>query len=170
MSVNLRPARASDIAHLKRWDDEPHLQEIGGDDDWYDWDTEIPRDADWGEFLIAELDGRPIGALEIIDPALEPTQYWGDIDANLRAIDIWIGEPDCLGKGYGTEMMRAAFKRCFAPSDVTAIVIDPLETNVDARRFYERLGFRFVEFRVFQNDRCAVYRLDRAVYEKASND
>ncbi len=41
----------------------------------------------------------------------------------------------------------------------------PLAANVRAHRFYERLGFRFVERRRFGQDECLVYRLDRADYE-----
>ncbi len=151
---------------MKRWDENPHVAAAGGDDDWYDWETEIPRDAEWGEILIAETGGRPIGVLEIIDPAKEPSHYWGDIQPNLRAIDIWIGDEADLGGGLGTQMMRLALDRCFAEERVRAVVIDPLESNVRARKFYERLGFRFVERRRFQNDDCAVYRFDREDYDR----
>jgi len=77
-------------------------------------------------------------------------------------IDSWIGEAAYLGRGFGTAMMTLAIDRCFADPTVTAILIDPLESNVRARRFYERLGFAFVERRRFGDDDCAVYRLDRA--------
>jgi len=58
-------------------------------------------------------------------------------------------------------MMRLAIARCFAVPDVSAILIDPLESNVRAHPFYERLGFRSVERRRFGDDECLVYRLDR---------
>jgi aminoglycoside 6'-N-acetyltransferase len=48
---------------------------------------------------------------------------------------------------------------------VKAVILDPLASNVRARRFYERLGFRFVEHRRFGEGDCAVYRLDRSVFE-----
>ncbi|MBW4489639.1 MAG: acetyltransferase [Trichocoleus desertorum ATA4-8-CV12] len=54
--------------------------------------------------MIAEIEGRAIGFIQIIDPTLEESHYWGDIAANLRAIDIGIGEATDLGKGYGTKM------------------------------------------------------------------
>jgi aminoglycoside 6'-N-acetyltransferase len=41
------------------------------------------------------------------------------------------------------------------------VLIDPLAGNVGAHRFYERLGFRFVERRRFGTDDGFVYRLDR---------
>jgi aminoglycoside 6'-N-acetyltransferase len=120
---------------------------------------------DWREQLVAERDGRPIGFIQIIDPAREETRYWGDVPANLRAIDIWIGETGDLGKGYGTVMMRLAFQRCFADPAVTAVLIDPLESNRRAHAFYEKMGFRFVEKRTFGEDHCLVYRLDRRDWE-----
>jgi aminoglycoside 6'-N-acetyltransferase len=110
---------------------------------------------------MAEVDRRPIGVLVIIDPALEETRYWGDVAPNRRAIDIWIGEPSELGRGYGTQMMEQALERCFADPAVQEVLIDPLATNTDARRFYERLGFEFVERRTFGDDDCAVYRMGR---------
>ena len=45
-----------------------------------------------------------------------------------------------------------------------AVLIDPLESNVRAHRFYERLGFRFFERRTFNGDECFVYRLARDEY------
>lgn len=58
-------------------------------------------------------------------------------------------------------MMELALGRCFAAPAVEAVVIDPLASNVRARRFYERLGFIAVERRTFGSDDCIVYRLSR---------
>ena len=44
---------------------------------------------------------------------------------------------------------------------MTAVLIDPLESNVRARRFYERIGFEQVGPRRFGEDDCMVYRLGR---------
>jgi aminoglycoside 6'-N-acetyltransferase len=81
-----------------------------GDDGASDWDTELPRNPDWRELLIGEIDGRGIGIVQIIDPAKEETHYWGEVERNLRAIDIWIGEKDDLGKGHGTQMMHLRWR------------------------------------------------------------
>jgi aminoglycoside 6'-N-acetyltransferase len=58
-------------------------------------------------------------------------------------------------------MMQLALERCFADPAVRAVLVDPLASNTAAHRFYERLGFRFVERRRFGADHCLVYRLDR---------
>jgi aminoglycoside 6'-N-acetyltransferase len=93
--------------------------------------------------------------------------YWGDVEPNLRAIDIWIGEERDLGRGYGTRMMELAIERCFAEPAVTAIVIDPLAANTRAHRFYERLGFRRIDRRTFgDGDDCFVYRLERGAWNR----
>jgi aminoglycoside 6'-N-acetyltransferase len=156
--LTLRPATMDDIPLLRRWDEEPHVRNATGGD--WPWETELAEHP-WSEQLIAEVDGVPIGFLQIIDPAEDERHYWGDVPANLRAIDIWIGEVAYLGRGYGTRMMRLAIDRCFAEPSVEAILIDPLASN-RAIRFYQRLGFRAVGERVFGQDLCLVHRLERA--------
>jgi aminoglycoside 6'-N-acetyltransferase len=159
-NVILRPAHLGDLDLLRHWDEQPHVLASDPNDDWA-WETELSRDPPWREQLIGEVDGRPVGFIQIIDPAEEESHYWGDATPNLRAIDIWIGEASDLNRGYGTAMMRLAIARCFAAPEITAILIDPLASNTAAHRFYERLGFRYVERRQFGEDDCIVYRLER---------
>lgn len=152
---------AADAPLLRRWERNAHVAASGAANDDWEWETELGREVDWREHLIAEVDGRPIGFLQIIDPAREETHYWGDVEEDLRAIDIWIGEAGCLGRGLGTRMMRLAVERCFDDPAVKAILVDPLASNARAQRFYERLGFRPVGRRMFGKDDCLVYRLER---------
>ncbi len=173
----LRPAMLEDVAHFERWDREPHVIAAVSDDHEDDhaftdaeWSDEIGSDDPASTYYVGAVDGRPIGAMLIIDPALERTHYWGeDCPPNQRAMDIWIGEPDMLGQGWGTKMMTLAIADAFADLNVAGIVIDPLASNTRAHRFYERLGFRFVERRWFGPDDCIVYRLDRADWNGGSD-
>lgn len=160
MNIVLRSAVMADISILKYWDEQPHVIAAAPNDDW-DWNAVLSNDQDWQETLMAVLDERPIGVIQIIDPAREETHYWGEIEENCRAIDIWIGEEKDLGKGYGTQIMKLAIDRCFTDPNVHTIWIDPLESNKDAIRFYERLGFEFVEKRRFDEDECLVYKFTR---------
>ena len=162
--VLLREATPADLPLLQRWDEMPHVLESDPNDDW-GWEQELAHNPDWREQLIAEVDGRPVGFVQIIDPAREDSHYWGEIEADLRAIDIWIGEEADLGRGYGGEMMRQALARCFAPPQVSAVLIDPLASNTRSHRFYERLGFCYPERRQFGLDDCFVYRLTREGYQ-----
>ncbi len=166
-TVTLRPATVADAPLLRRWDDEPHVLESDPNDDW-EWETELAQNPSWREQLLAKVDGRPIGFVQIIDPALEESHYWGEVAPDLRAIDIWIGEADALGQGLGTQMMHLAIARCFADSSVRAILIDPLLSNRRAQRFYARLGFEAIEERHFGDDHCLVMELRRARWRTAA--
>jgi len=162
-AVRLRKALVTDCALLRRWDEQPHIIASDPNDDW-NWEAELPRAVAWREQLMAETDGRPIGFVQIIDPAREESHYWGDVPANLRAVDIWIGEKDDLRKGYGSAMMKLALARCFAPPVVEAVVIDPLVTNTGAQGFYESMGFVPENTRWFGDDHCLVMRLTRQAW------
>lgn len=166
-SLTIRQAMPSDVPHLEAWDRDEAVIACASDDPQAErafaapWGEEIAANSALSCYYIAELDGRPIGAMQVIDPHREPTHYWGDIAPNLRAVDIWIGDAADRNRGFGAAMMRAVIDRCFADG-ADAIVIDPLASNERAHRFYERLGFRFVERRFFGDDDCFVYRLIRA--------
>ena len=164
VEVNLRPATIQDLALLQHWDKQPHVIASDPNDDWQ-WEQELKHDPEWREQLIAQLGDRPIGCIQIIDPALEEEHYWGDVEPNLRAIDIWIGEAEDLGKGYGTKMMQLALERCFVDSLVTAVLVDPLASNTRAHKFYQRFGFKLFEKRRFNLDDCFVFRLARKDWE-----
>ena len=159
--MKLRPAGTHDIAVLKKWDAKKHVIEASGDDDPFDWENEIPRSVDWREILIAEIDDRAIGAIIILDPELEETHYWGDVEPNLLAIDIWIGEESDLYRGYGTQMMNLALEICFHNPQVKGVIVDPLVDNTGAIRFYEHMGFKRIGRRSFESDDCFVYRFER---------
>jgi aminoglycoside 6'-N-acetyltransferase len=158
--IRLRNATIEDLPIVKHWDNQPHVIASDPNDDW-NWDYELSRTPDWREQLIAELDGRPIGFIQIINPAKEESQYWGAIAEGYRAIDIWIGSEEDLGKGYGTEMMRQSLKRCFRDPAVKNVLIDPLASNTRAVNFYERIGFSYTEDRRLGDSDCKVYCLSR---------
>ncbi len=166
----LRQAEPGDIPALMAWDEAPHVISATTDDPDADetfegivWADEIAGASPVSVYLIAEIGGRPVGAMQLIDPHLESTRYWGEIEPNLRAIDIWIGELDDVGKGYGKAMMALAIDACFEDATVAAIVIDPLASNRRAHVFYQRLGFKVVDRRIFNCESdCLVHRLDRA--------
>lgn len=170
--LRLRPATLADVPMLEAWDREPHVIACSSDRpdievafDGMDWPQELADSSDVTFYRIAEIDGRPIGVMQVCDPHREPTRYWGEIEPNLRAMDIWIGPPDALNRGYGTLMMTQGLDDAFADPAVTAVVIDPLNSNTDAHRFYQRLGFAVVGRRMFDEDDCLVHRLDRATWE-----
>lgn len=163
--IVLRSATIDDLPTLERWDEQEHVIASDPNDDW-NWEEELRRNPEWREQLIAELTNTPIGFIQIIDPKQEDTHYWGEIATGHKAIDIWIGENENLGKGYGAKMMQLALQRCFEDEETHTVLIDPLVSNTDAIRFYERIGFTFVEQRTFDEDECMVYKMTREDWEE----
>ena len=165
MAITFRKATMSDLELLRSWDQEEHVIASNPNEDW-DWHDDLSEEYSWRQQLIALIDGRPLGFLQIIDPHKEITRYWGEVPPGKRAIDIWIGNRQDLGKGYGTTMMTMALEICFADPLVDEVLIDPLASNERAIRFYQRLGFRFVEKRWFGPDLCDVHAITRHIWKK----
>jgi ribosomal protein S18 acetylase RimI-like enzyme len=64
-------------------------------------------------------------------------------------IAVLVVDPSMRGKGIGSLLMQAAFEIA-QQNQCSAVVLDVANTNSDARRLYERLGFKLVrtiEFR-----------------------
>jgi aminoglycoside 6'-N-acetyltransferase len=162
--IQLVLATVDDVPLLKMWDQQEHVLRARNltepDDEWI-WEVELRRQLGWRELLIGMVNKRPIAFIQILDPLLEETHYWGETTPNKLAIDIWIGSPEDLGKGYGTILMQQVLNRCFTNSKIERVIIDPLVSNTNAIRFYERLGFRLIEQRKFGEDDCYVYAIDR---------
>ena len=152
--LKFRPASISDLDLLKFWDQQPHIIEAGAND--WDWDKDLNESAEWRQQYIIEYDDRPIGFVQIMDPATPENNYWHPIPNNYKAIDIWIGEKEYLGRGIGTNIMEMAMDICFSDPMVEAIVIDPLSSNLRAIQFYKRLGFEHLEDRIMQGEEIYV--------------
>lgn len=61
------------------------------------------------------------------------------------SLDLFIGEPSCLGLGLGPQVLQAfAAEVIFADSKVQSCVITPLVSNARAHRAYEKAGFQHV--------------------------
>ena len=169
----IRVATPADIPMLEQWDRDPDVIACVSDDPGAEqafvdavWADEIAANSDVSCYYIAECAGRPIGGLQVIDPLHEPTHYWGEVAPNLRAIDIWIGDEADRNQGHGARMMGAVIDRCFTDAAIAAILIDPLNSNTEAHRFYQRLGFTVVGRQMFGDDDCLVHRLERTAWRK----
>lgn len=163
-TLRLRTATLADVPTLERWDEDPAVRDpalVGG---WWDWSVELTGPASWVERLVAEDDGRPLGFVQLLDTAADPSGYWGD-DAALGvwAVDIWVGDAADRGRGYGSRMMRLALDRCVTVHGATTVLVDPLASNVDAHRFYRACGFEPMGERILDGDRCLVHQWTSAV-------
>jgi aminoglycoside 6'-N-acetyltransferase len=167
ITVYFRTATPADIPLLDLWDQKPHVSASDPDDGW-GWDRLLGGALAGLETYICEVEGRPVGVVQILDTFVDASRYWGDTGPGFRALDIWIGPEDALGKGYGTAMIHKALSMCFLDATVHTVLIDPLVSNTDAIRFYQRVGFVFLENRWFDESHCAVHRFTRHLFEKSN--
>ena len=105
------------------------------------------RGEDPTELFLIQLDGRPIGQLQsyLIDDHPEYAAMVA-LDRPAFGMDLFIGEPDLVGKGHGPALIRAFLHGVAFPRyRVDLCVIGPTRSNAAAIRAYEKAGFRFLK-------------------------
>jgi AacA4 family aminoglycoside N(6')-acetyltransferase len=160
--VTLRPMTEHDLPMLHEWLNRPHIVE------W--WGGEHPTlDEVRAKYLprvlaednvtpyIGMLGERPFAYAQSYVAMGSGGGWWEDeTDPGVRGIDQSIGEPELLGKGLGTQLVRALGDMLLADPAVTRLQTDPDPRNLRAIRCYEKAGFRRVK-NIVTPDGAAVY-------------
>jgi aminoglycoside 6'-N-acetyltransferase len=90
--------------------------------------------------FIVELDDKPIAYVQTYDPHLEDGHPYQDQPFGTYGIDISIGDPEMIGKGYGPAIIEELCSLMF--NEVARrLIIDPHPDNARAIRAYEKAGF-----------------------------
>jgi ribosomal protein S18 acetylase RimI-like enzyme len=127
----LRPARATDVARLRRLVDAvleetfrpiaPRLTaRLIAEDFAAEWLSE-----DWPRLTVAELDGRPVGLVETVDD---------------RLTELWV-DTGCRRRGVGGALLAHGEARIAAEGHAVAW-LTVLRDNRRARAFYRAHGWR----------------------------
>ncbi|TKD00094.1 GNAT family N-acetyltransferase [Polyangium fumosum] len=107
----------------------------------------LPLDASAGllPYLACE-DGQPFAFIQAYRVMATQADGWWltETDPCALGIDQSIGDPDRIGKGLGTRMIRAFLDFLFADPRVTKVQTDPDPTNARAVACYRKAGFRDV--------------------------
>ena len=69
----------------------------------------------------------------------------GRLPAPAFSLDLFIGEPELIGKGHGPALISTFLPLAFARYGLDYCVIGPNQKNVAAIRAYEKAGFRFLK-------------------------
>ena len=87
----------------------------------------------------------PFGYLLTSDADQEEDAFTSIAFSGNRAItlDVFIGEPDFLDRGFGTAMIREFLRTQFPTA--SDVIIDPEAANERAVHVYQKLGFRIIE-------------------------
>ena len=145
--ITFRPVQHEDIPDLHRWRNEPHVLQWWYEDDDSEPTLEVvaknygPDYDDKEHRYIIERDGRSIGYIQMYLLSDWP-DYAKLIQEEGAGIDLFIGEPDLINKGIGTEVIdRFVEDVVFADASIAQCVIDPEIRNRAAIRAYEKAGF-----------------------------
>jgi RimJ/RimL family protein N-acetyltransferase len=131
--------------HVRRWYDDV-ATDVYPDDTISEYRAAM-RGEDPTDLFLIRLEGRPIGQLQsyMID---DHPEYATMVALGRPAfgIDLFIGEPDLVGKGHGPALIRAFLHDVAFPRyRVELCVIGPTRSNAAAIRAYEKAGFRFLK-------------------------
>lgn len=103
-----------------------------------------------GDDHVVIAEGRPIGLIQYCrfhdfpDYVAEMAEVY-PVGPSAACIDYLIGEPARIGRGLGTEMIRAFVERIWATQpDIDHIVVPVNSGNVASWRALEKAGFRLV--------------------------
>ncbi|WP_372784394.1 GNAT family N-acetyltransferase [Phenylobacterium sp.] len=140
-TYGIRPVTPADLPLIARWRAAAHVARWWGQPGV---EPEIdklaePRIAMW----LVEQDGRPFAFLQDYDVHGWDPHPFSDLPPGSRGIDLYIGEPDMLGRGHGAGLLRQHVDGLFSRG-VPVVGIDPHPDNASARRAFERAGFSVV--------------------------
>jgi aminoglycoside 6'-N-acetyltransferase len=129
-----------DLALIRRWLSTPEVMRWWGEPaaqyELVMGDLDHP---DMDQFIVS-LDGRPFGYIQSY--ALSTwNQGFGEHPAKTRGIDQFIGEPDMIGRGHGSNFIRR-FVDELLRDGIPRVVTDPDPRNARAVSAYERAGFQ----------------------------
>jgi RimJ/RimL family protein N-acetyltransferase len=94
---------------------------------------------------IAYVQDKPVGYIQYFKVNDTDRAHFPGIDLPDHSIglDLFIGEPEYLGKGYGTQLMRDFIELVkIKEPQCTTIIIDPALDNLRAIKCYEKIGFK----------------------------
>jgi ribosomal protein S18 acetylase RimI-like enzyme len=136
--------------HVKAWWDqdvawtmEPVEEKYGSYVDGYKLENGIQKPM-WA--YIACVSNKPVGYIQLYNAHDYPREDGASLDhlpKSLAAIDIFIGEEACVGKGYGSAIMKQ-FMEEYVDHKFDACFVDPDLDNIQAIRAYENAGFKSI--------------------------
>ncbi len=134
-----RPMIAADLPLIERWLALPHVKEWWGDpEQQYALVSADLAEPNMHQFIVSSA-GSPFGYLQCYDLSDWNTGLGPQPDGT-RGIDLFIGDPDMIGRGHGTALIRHFVDDLLAKG-LPRVVTDPDPANARAIGAYEKAGF-----------------------------
>jgi RimJ/RimL family protein N-acetyltransferase len=147
MPFTFQPVTEKDLPLLYQWFQEPHVTQWWPvpkqEEDFFEHFLKRIRSKDTFPFMVL-LNGKPIGYIQYYPLDISNNQWLPPMPSTTIGTDQFIGDPNYLGKGYGTHFLKAFidYLTCTLAADITTIIVDPDPTNYAAIKCYEKVGFK----------------------------
>ena len=134
-----RPMTAADLPLIRRWLALPHVREWWGDpQEQYALVSGDLDELAMDQYIFSTA-GDSLGYLQCYDLTGWNTGF-GPQPPGTRGIDLFIGEPNRIGRGHGSALIRG-FVDILLQKGAPRVVTDPDPANSRALRAYENAGF-----------------------------
>ena len=148
-TYDFRPLSHGDLPLIHRWLEMPHVREWWGEpEDELDYMRDMIDGRDTTRPFIVLADGQPFAYIQYWFIGHHQNAAWiadhpwlAELPADAVGVDLSIGDPDKLSRGYGSAALRQFTARLLAEGHCT-IIIDPDPRNGRAVRAYEKAGYR----------------------------
>jgi RimJ/RimL family protein N-acetyltransferase len=149
VSIRFVPLAAGDLAQICDWLRRPHVER------WWPGEAETEEQVvahylpaiegrDPTDNYLIVVDDRPIGMIQtyLVSDYPEWDSSLG-LGAGVAGVDLFIGEEDAVGRGLGTEILRAFVSEVVFARETTHAVVAGVEPeNARSLRAFEKAGFR----------------------------
>lgn len=154
-----KPLALEHIPLLHKWMQEPHVRQWWGEGKTWTLDKLNDKYSSYTQgykiengskkpisAFIIQLQERPIGYIQTYNAFDFPRkgfnieQAWPDLSKPLAALDFYIGEPDCIGLGIGSDALQTFLKQHIFPN-FDGCLVDPEKGNKAAIKAYAKAGF-----------------------------
>ena len=140
MNIKLRPFKDSDIDVLYKWINNRDLMLNNSnyipisESEHSEWFESILKQKNNYQFIIESVnDNKPIGTCQLSDV---------NFIHRTAELKIRIGESSYLGKGFGTEAVKALVRFGFIDLNLNRIYLQVFESNARAIKSYKKCNFK----------------------------
>lgn len=153
MNIKFKKFTNEHLPLWQKWIEKPHVKDV-----WFvegyetaDYILEKIKGNGYDFPFVIYFDDKPIGYIVCCDlyayktKCPKPKGLFVNEQPGTFCIDLFIAEEECLGKGYGTKIVKAFSEKLFKALNARVILIDPAASNIRAIKCYEKAGFQFMK-------------------------
>ena len=141
--VSLRPAHDSDWQTIRTWLARPDIQRWWGPSAASEAEVITALGTEHAIARMVQVDGVDVGYGHAVDASLWGDELPNDLAPGTWDLDIFIADPNCRGKGIGSEALCQLRDEVFATTLAVGVCVFPSIENEPAVRAYEKIGFRW---------------------------